>query len=400
MSIVKLQGGKFEVVGTSGDTHLGGEDFDNCLQKFCQEEFKKSSDLDIENNARAKRRLRTEAVKAKIILSAANNAEVVVDALFEGEDCNVNITRARFEEICHDYFMKIVPVCDEAMKDTKITKDQISDVVLIGGSTRIPKVQEILQQYFPNQKLIHKINPDEAVAWGAAIHAAKLPEDATHTEVVETLIQDVTPLDQGCRVGAGGKKMGVVIPKNTKYPAKIEKKYTNARDNMTILKIAVLQGESEEADKNLAIGDFKLNIPPKPKGENDIRVIFEIDGNGLLTVSATEATTGEKVEIQIEGQQALTPEEIEGMRERAKANVAETLEFEKRVESLNVLENLIYEVKNAQAKITDQADTAVIEELISIGEDFMKDSKDATSAEINEKIKDIEDYFNPIKAKL
>ena len=194
--------------------------------------------------------------------------------------------------------------------------------------------------------------------------------------------------------------MGVVIHKNTKYPAKIEKKYTNSRENMTMLKICVLQGESEEADKNLAIGDFKLKIPPKPKGENDIRVIFEIDGNGLLTVSATEATTGEKVEIQIEGQQALTPEEIEGMRQRAKANVAETLEFEKRVERLNVLENLIYEVKNAQAKITDQADTAVIEELISIGEDFMKDSKDATSAAINEKIKDIEDYFNPIKAKL
>jgi len=231
VSIVKLKGGKFEVVGTSGDTHLGGEDLDNCLQKFCQDEFKKATEIDIEKNARAKRRLRSEAVKAKIILSAANNAEVVVDALADGEDCNVVITRAKFEEICFDYFMKIVPVCDEAMKDTKITKDQISDVVLVGGSTRIPKVQEILKQYFPDHQLIHKINPDEAVAVGAAIHAAHLPEDATHEEVIETLIQDVTPLDQGCRVGAGGKKMGVVIPKNTKYPAKIEKKYTNSKDN-------------------------------------------------------------------------------------------------------------------------------------------------------------------------
>lgn len=169
-------------------------------------------------------------MKAKCILSAANNAEVVVDALADGEDCNVNITRARFEEICHEFFAKIVPVCDEAMKDIKITKADISDVVLVGGSTRIPKVQEILQGYFPDHKLIHKINPDEAVACGAAIHAANLPIDAVHTEVVETLIEDVTPLDQGIRAGAGGKKMAKIIPKNSKYPMKADKQFTNTRD--------------------------------------------------------------------------------------------------------------------------------------------------------------------------
>ncbi|KAM1053844.1 hypothetical protein ACFX2I_001259 [Malus domestica] len=293
VSLVTISCGVFDVKATAGDTHLGGEDLDNRMVKYCVEQFKRKNNLDVTGNSKALRRLKNSCEKAKRRLSFTSSTDIEIDCLHEGSDFCTTITRAKFEELNRDFFIKCMEPVNKCLEDAKMDVSSIHDVVLVGGSSRIPKVQELLQNVFKGKELCKGINPDEAVAYGAAVQAAVL-NGKGNEKLQDLTLLDVTPLSLGVETGRE-RDMTVVIPRNTKMPVKRNYTVTTRHDNQAVVRFAVYEGESTTTVNNYFLGDFRLkDIPPAPRGVPKFNIVFDIDSNGILNVSAEDMLTGQK----------------------------------------------------------------------------------------------------------
>eukprot|EP00934_Nitzschia_sp_Nitz4_P000513 Nitzschia sp. Nitz4//scaffold275_size25065//10967//12990//NITZ4_008333-RA/size25065-snap-gene-0.1-mRNA-1//-1//CDS//3329545300//513//frame0 len=310
VSLLELGGGMLDVMATNGDTHLGGEDFDSLLVEHFAKEIKKKLRKDVSKNDRVLRRLRTECEKVKRTLSSVTETMIELDSLVDGKDFSSKITRARFESLCMDLFKKTLEPVENVLSDAGVSKDEIDDIVLVGGSTRIPKVQALLSEFFEGKQLNQTINPDEAVAYGAAAQAAILSGGAEESnQLAEVLLSDVCPMSFGVELVGG--MMSVIIERNTSVPAEKSNPYSTVVDNQTEIRVKVYEGESEKVKNNNLLGDFLLEgIPPMPRGEPDIHITFSIDANGILNASAVELSSGSTKQITIRNTNRMSPEQI------------------------------------------------------------------------------------------
>ncbi|AES78231.1 heat shock 70 kDa protein [Medicago truncatula] len=377
VSILTIKGDVFEVKATAGNTHLGGEDFDNRMVNYFVEELKKKNKVDISQNPKSLRRLRTACERAKRILSFAFVTTVEVDALFTGIDFCSSITRAKFEELNMDFFNECMNIVDTCLRDSKIYKNDIDDVVLVGGSSRIPKVQEQLLEYFKGKELFMGINPDEAVAYGAAVQAAILSEGCKN--VPNLVLRDVTPLSLGISVSIE-HIMSVVIPRNTSIPVKKTSRYSTLYDNQCLVNFLVYEGERPRAADNNLLGSFGLRCLPGPRGQ-PLEVCFSIDENGILTVTAREISTGNMNMITITNdKERLSMFDIEKMIKEAEKYHVEDMQFLRRAKVMCELDSCVYNMKKALKKkdvnlILSPQEIAKINNAITVAMDLLDKNK-------------------------
>jgi molecular chaperone DnaK len=377
ISILELGDGVFEVKATNGDTHLGGDDFDEEIINWLIEQFKKEQGIDLSKDAMALQRLKEAAEKAKMELSTTMSTDInlpFITATQEGpKHLNIELTRSKFEQLCEDLINRTIPPMEKALKDAGLSKDDIDQVILVGGSTRIPKIQEIVKSFFGRDP--HKgVNPDEVVAVGAAIQGGVLSGDVT-----DVLLLDVTPLSLGIETLGG--VMTPLIERNTTIPTKKSEVFSTAEDNQTTVEIHVLQGERKMAVDNKTIGKFQLTgIPPAPRGMPQIEVAFDIDANGILHVSAKDNATGKEQKIRIEASSGLTDAEIDKMVKDAEANAQEDEDRRQKVEARNQLDSLVYQVEKDSAEWGDKV-SAETQQRLGAAMDTAKEALKGDDAE-------------------
>ena len=399
VSLLTIADGVFEVVATNGDTHLGGEDFDQRVMDHFVKLFKKKTGKDLRKDDRAVQKLRREVEKAKRALSSAHQTKVEVEALFDGQDFSETLTRAKFEELNMDLFRSTMKPVKKVLEDGSMSKKDVDEIVLVGGSTRIPKVQQLIKEFFNGKEPSKGVNPDEAVAYGAAVQACILSgADCGEKGIV---LLDVNPLSMGIETVGG--VMSTIISRNTVVPTKKQQIFSTAADNQESVTIKVYEGERPMTKDNHLLGSFDLTgIPPAARGVPQLEVTFQIDANGILQVTAQDKGTQKKHSITITNDNnRLTPEEIQKMIDEAEQFAEDDKLVKEHTEARNELEQYAFSLKRQvdELKIQDEDKEAIIN-VVEEKLEWLNDNQEASTEEFKEAKKAIEEIAQPIIAKM